>query len=83
MFQHLASLATNAAACVRALSADVILQTRLFQAGILWHLLPPMFDFDFTLDERELTEEEVKDGARRSSQSEKNELARRCVCWEP
>ncbi|KAG0721186.1 DnaJ subfamily C member 13 [Chionoecetes opilio] len=37
--------------CVSALAIDQILQMNLLQAGILWHLLPFLFSYDYTLDE--------------------------------
>jgi len=49
MLQHLVTLCVAAAECVRALSVCVLLQTRLFQSGVLWQLLPALFEFDHTL----------------------------------
>lgn len=37
--------------CVSAFCVDFWLQTNLFQSGVLWHLLPNLFKYDFTLDE--------------------------------
>ncbi|XP_045611089.2 dnaJ homolog subfamily C member 13 isoform X2 [Procambarus clarkii] len=37
--------------CVSALAIDQILQMNLLQAGILWHLLLFLFNYDYTLDE--------------------------------
>lgn len=37
--------------CVSALAVDAILQMHLLKAGILWHLLLFMFQYDYTLDE--------------------------------
>ena len=34
-----------------AFCVDFWLQTNLFQSGVLWHLLPNLFKYDFTLDE--------------------------------
>ena len=40
-----------AAECVCSFSVDTLLQTQLFQSGVIWHLLPHLFRFDYTLDE--------------------------------
>lgn len=40
-----------AAECVSSLAVDNILQMHLLQAGVLWHLLTFLFDYDFTLEE--------------------------------
>ena len=37
--------------CVCALAIDHILQMNLLQAGVLWHLLLNLFNYDYTLDE--------------------------------
>jgi hypothetical protein len=47
--QHLTSLCAVAAECVSALAVDSDLQMHLLQAGVLWHLLIFLFDYDFTL----------------------------------
>ena len=49
--QHLNRLACAAADCICAFSVCTLLQTQLFQAGIIWQLLPHLFRFDWTLDE--------------------------------
>ncbi|XP_056376625.1 dnaJ homolog subfamily C member 13 isoform X2 [Hyla sarda] len=46
--QRLASLAVE---CVSSFAVDFFLQTHLFHAGILWHLLIYPFNYDFTLEE--------------------------------
>ncbi|XP_053322304.1 dnaJ homolog subfamily C member 13 [Spea bombifrons] len=46
--QRLAALAVE---CVSSFAVDYWLQTHLFQAGILWHLLVYPFNYDFTLEE--------------------------------
>lgn len=51
MFQHLTKLCSAATECIAAFAVDSILQTRLLQAGVLWHLLLFMLDYDYTLDE--------------------------------
>ena len=50
-FQNLARLCTVVTECVSAFCVDFWLQTNLFQSGVLWHLLPNLFKYDFTLDE--------------------------------
>lgn len=37
--------------CVSSFSVDFFLQTRLYQAGVLWPLLLSLFSYDFTLEE--------------------------------
>ena len=49
--QNLARLCTVVTECVSAFCVDFWLQTNLFQSGVLWHLLPNLFKYDFTLDE--------------------------------
>lgn len=51
VFQHLTKLCSAATECVAALSVDSILQMQLLQAGVLWHLLLFMLDYDYTLEE--------------------------------
>ena len=51
VFQHLARLCTVVTECVSAFCVDFWLQTNLFESGVLWHLLPNLFQYDFTLDE--------------------------------
>ena len=41
----------DAADCVSSLAIDGILQMQLLQAGALWHLLPFLFEYDYTLEE--------------------------------
>ncbi|CAD5210525.1 unnamed protein product [Bursaphelenchus xylophilus] len=50
-FEHLPNLAVAAAECVCSFSVSTLLQTFLYQAGVIWHLLPHLFRFDYTLDE--------------------------------
>ena len=40
--------------CVSAFCVDMLLQTQLFKAGVLWHLLLFLFRYDFTLEEGEV-----------------------------
>uniref|UniRef100_A0A914BXU0 J domain-containing protein n=1 Tax=Acrobeloides nanus TaxID=290746 RepID=A0A914BXU0_9BILA len=50
-FENLVPLAVAAAECVCSFSVCTLLQTQLFQAGVLWQLLPHLFKYDYTLDE--------------------------------
>uniref|UniRef100_A0A915DGH0 J domain-containing protein n=1 Tax=Ditylenchus dipsaci TaxID=166011 RepID=A0A915DGH0_9BILA len=50
-FDHLNRLACVAAECVCSFSVCTLLQTQLFQAGVIWQLLPHLFRYDYTLDE--------------------------------
>eukprot|EP00736_Rhodelphis_marinus_P013887 Rmarinus@m.27660 len=51
-------LAHAAFAFVFNAAADATLQEHLFQAGVLWHLLPPLFHFDFSLEDSGITVDE-------------------------
>lgn len=33
------------------MAVDTLLQTQLFQSGVLWQLVPHLFHYDYTLDE--------------------------------
>ncbi|KAH0503542.1 DnaJ-like protein subfamily C member 13 [Microtus ochrogaster] len=44
-------VAALAVECVSSFAVDFWLQTHLFQAGILWHLLGYLFNYDYTLEE--------------------------------
>ncbi|XP_055340824.1 dnaJ homolog subfamily C member 13-like [Paramacrobiotus metropolitanus] len=50
-YSHLFRLCCVAVEAVSAFSVDVLLQTQLFKAGVLWHLLLFLFRYDFTLEE--------------------------------
>lgn len=50
-FQHITRLACAAAECICSLAVCTILQMHLFQAGIIWQLVPLLFQYDYTLDE--------------------------------
>ncbi|KAK7507621.1 hypothetical protein BaRGS_00001556 [Batillaria attramentaria] len=50
-FKNLARLCTVVTECVSAFCVDFWLQTNMFQSGVLWHLLPNLFQYDFTLEE--------------------------------
>ena len=40
-----------AADCASSFARDFWLQTNLFRAGVLWHLIPRLFNYDYTLEE--------------------------------
>ncbi|KAL4635478.1 hypothetical protein GN956_G14292 [Arapaima gigas] len=44
-------MATLAVQCVSSFAMDFFLQTHLYHAGVLWHLLVPLFNYDYTLEE--------------------------------
>ncbi|XP_043082003.1 dnaJ homolog subfamily C member 13-like isoform X3 [Puntigrus tetrazona] len=44
-------LASVAVECVSSFAVDFFLQTHLYQAGVLWHLLASLFSYDYTLEE--------------------------------
>ena len=73
-FQHLTSLCAVAAECVSSLSVDGDLQLQLLQAGVLWHLLIFLFDYDFTLEESGVETEEEN-----SHQAVANKLAKLAI----
>lgn len=37
--------------CASSFAIDFFLQTHLYQAGVLWHLLVNLFNYDYTLEE--------------------------------
>ena len=41
--------------CCAAMAVDHLLQMALLKAGVLWHLLTRLFDYDYTLDEGGVT----------------------------
>ncbi|KAJ3611304.1 hypothetical protein NHX12_021320 [Muraenolepis orangiensis] len=43
--------AALAVQCVSSFAVDFFLQTHLYHAGVLWHLLVNLFNYDFTLEE--------------------------------
>ncbi|VDM24192.1 unnamed protein product [Toxocara canis] len=71
-FHHLTRLATAAAECVCSLAVCTLLQMQLFQAGILWQLIPHLFHYDYTLDEGGRVEHSEES----NKQSLRNKLAR-------
>uniref|UniRef100_A0A7E4V2Q6 J domain-containing protein n=1 Tax=Panagrellus redivivus TaxID=6233 RepID=A0A7E4V2Q6_PANRE len=70
-FDHLHRLAVAAAECVCSFSVCTLLQTQLFQSGVIWHLLPHLFRHDYTLDEGGVSHNEDS-----NQQSILNKLAR-------
>ncbi|XP_016101996.1 dnaJ homolog subfamily C member 13-like isoform X1 [Sinocyclocheilus grahami] len=44
-------LASLAVECVSSFAVDFFLQTHLYRAGVLWHLLFTLFSYDYTLEE--------------------------------
>uniref|UniRef100_A0A915MJH8 Uncharacterized protein n=1 Tax=Meloidogyne javanica TaxID=6303 RepID=A0A915MJH8_MELJA len=72
-FEHLTRLSCAAADCVCSLSVCTLLQTQMFQAGIIWQLMPHLFRFDWTLDEGGVAHSE-----KTNQQSTLNRLARSC-----
>ncbi|XP_077081132.1 dnaJ homolog subfamily C member 13 isoform X1 [Siphateles boraxobius] len=61
-------LATVAVQCVSSFAVDFFLQTHLYQAGVLWHLLANLFCYDFTLEES---------GVQASQESNQQEVSNR------
>lgn len=50
-FQCLPKTASLAVTCVSSFAVDFFLQTHLYHAGVLWHLLVKLFNYDYTLEE--------------------------------
>ncbi|XP_076459341.1 dnaJ homolog subfamily C member 13-like isoform X2 [Babylonia areolata] len=74
-FKNLARLCVVVTECVSAFCVDIALQTQLFHAGVLWHLLPNLFQYDFTLDEGGVERSEES-----NQQEAANQLAKQSVC---
>lgn len=49
--QGLPRTAALAVQCVSSFAVDFFLQTHLYHAGVLWHLLVLLFNYDYTLEE--------------------------------
>lgn len=49
--QGLPKTAALAVQCVSSFAVDFFLQTHLYHAGVLWHLLVQLFNYDYTLEE--------------------------------
>ncbi|KIH65507.1 DnaJ domain protein [Ancylostoma duodenale] len=67
-FPSLPRLSSAAAQCICSMAVDTLLQTQLFQSGVLWQLVPHLFHYDYTLDEG---------GVSHSEESNKQALANR------
>ncbi|XP_054717127.1 dnaJ homolog subfamily C member 13-like [Uloborus diversus] len=65
-FKHLTKLCAVVVECISALAVNDVLQTRLYQSGVLFHLLIFLFNYDFTLEEG---------GVERSEETNKQEIA--------
>lgn len=50
-FQGLPKTAALGVQCVSSFAVDFFLQTHLYHAGVLWHLLVYLFNYDYTLEE--------------------------------
>ena len=73
-YKQLTKLSSVAVECVSALATDPILQMHFLQAGVLWHLLLTLFEYDHTLEESGVEQE---DGENR--QAVANSLAKLSV----
>ncbi|XP_013794496.1 LOW QUALITY PROTEIN: dnaJ homolog subfamily C member 13-like [Limulus polyphemus] len=51
ILKHLPHLCSVVVSCVSAFAIDSVLQTHLFQSGVLFHMLLFLFDYDYTLEE--------------------------------
>ncbi|MGH0172786.1 UNVERIFIED_CONTAM: hypothetical protein FKN15_063892 [Acipenser sinensis] len=49
--ENIPRMATLAVECVSSFAVDYFLQTHMFHAGVLWHLLGYLFNYDYTLEE--------------------------------
>ncbi|XP_076821267.1 dnaJ homolog subfamily C member 13-like isoform X2 [Clavelina lepadiformis] len=67
-YKNLPRLCIVATECVSAFAIDIALQTQLFKAGVLWHLLLFLFNYDFTLEEG---------GVQKNEKSNQQEVANR------
>ncbi|GFS52720.1 dnaJ homolog subfamily C member 13 [Trichonephila inaurata madagascariensis] len=65
-FEHLTKLCTVVVECVSALAVNDALQTHLYQAGVLFHLLIFLFNYDYTLEEG---------GVQRDEETNKQEIS--------
>ncbi|TKR92925.1 hypothetical protein L596_007484 [Steinernema carpocapsae] len=50
-YEKIGRLASAAADCICNMAVCTLLQTQLFQSGVLWVLLPNLFRYDYTLEE--------------------------------
>ncbi|GFX82675.1 dnaJ homolog subfamily C member 13 [Trichonephila clavipes] len=65
-FEHLTKLCTVVVECISALAVNDALQTHLYQAGVLFHLLIFLFNYDYTLEEG---------GVQRDEETNKQEIS--------
>ncbi|XP_077997979.1 dnaJ homolog subfamily C member 13-like [Glandiceps talaboti] len=72
-YKNLPILNSVAAECVSAFSVDYYLQNHLLQAGIVWHLILYLFNYDFTLEESGVEKKQET-----NQQEVANNLARLC-----
>ena len=49
--QHLPSMCIEGCRCAGVFARDSLLQSSLLEAGIIWHLMIFLFNYDYTLDE--------------------------------
>ncbi|CAB3992239.1 dnaJ homolog subfamily C member 13-like [Paramuricea clavata] len=73
-YKNLPGMCILSSECVSNFAVDFWLQTHLLQAGVLWHLLLFMFNYDYTLEEGG-----VESSAETNQQEIANELARKSV----
>lgn len=73
-YKHLTKLSSVAVECVSSLATDSILQMHFLQAGVLWHLLLTLFDYDHTMEDSGVVQEE---GA--NKQAVANDLAKLAI----
>jgi len=69
-YSQLTKLGIAGVDCISSLANDSILQMHLLQAGVLWHLLLTLFEYDHTLEEGGVEQEEGT-----NKQAECNRLA--------
>ncbi|KAI1902089.1 hypothetical protein AGOR_G00041120 [Albula goreensis] len=60
--------------CVSSFAVDSLLQTQMYQAGALWHLLVYLFNYDYTLEESGIQKSQDT-----NQQEVANSLARLCL----
>ncbi|KAL4623419.1 hypothetical protein GN956_G19211 [Arapaima gigas] len=70
-FPRTAALAVE---CVGAFAVDFFLQTHMYHAGVLWHLLVYLFSYDYTLEESG-----VQTSQETNHQEVSNNLAKLCL----
>ncbi|XP_033101582.1 dnaJ homolog subfamily C member 13-like isoform X2 [Anneissia japonica] len=80
-YQKLFALCVVAANCVSAFAVDKFMQDHLQQAGVIWHLLIFLFQYDFTLEESgvEKSGQTNQQHEQTNLQEVANDLARRSL----